>query len=69
MADKITDNAIILTPDRQAVSAYQEIIECNKELFSTHPWDIGLFCDPETKETFIFEYKFGLFMLYRTLID
>ena len=53
-ADKITNDATILTSDRQAISTYQKIIECNKELFSTHPWDIGLFCDPKTKEPLIF---------------
>ena len=54
-SDEVTDSATIVTSDKQAISRYQEIIKCNEELFSTHPWDIGTFCDPVTKEPFIFE--------------
>ena len=56
-SDKITQDAIILTPDTQDISTYQKIIEDNEALFSSHAWDIGLFCDPESKEPYIFEYK------------
>ena len=56
-SDEVTNDATIVTSDEQAISTYQNIIKCNEELFSTHAWDIGTFCDPATKEPFIFEYK------------
>ena len=56
-SDEVSDNATIVTSDEQAISRYQEIIKSNEQLFSTHPWDIGTFCDPVTKEPYIFEYK------------
>ena len=56
-SDEVTNDATIVTSDEQAISTYQNIIKCNEELFSTHAWDIGTFCDPATKKPFIFEYK------------
>ena len=55
--DTVTDRCEILTEDKALVSKYNEIIEANGPLFSTHAFDIGTCKNPQTGQIYKFSYR------------
>ena len=55
--DAVIDRCEILTDNQSLISKYNEIIEANDPLYSTHAFDVWKFRNPQTGQIYKFNYK------------